>query len=95
MVLKRSLLRDGAEGSAAYLKYHLLQNGRKIIGEFTTSLPNQVLSQVFTSEFSLLLIKFWSSITVQTKLICHIPKPVNWYLLKLMSISYQYISDQV
>ena len=60
MILERSLLRDGAEGSAVYLKNHLLQNGRKITGEFSTSLPNQLLSQVFTSEFSLLLIKFWS-----------------------------------
>ena len=82
MILERSLLRDGAEGSAAYLKNHLLQNGRKITGEFSTSLPNQVLSQVFTSEFSLLLIKFWSSINIQTKLICHLPEPVNWYLLE-------------
>ena len=46
MILERSLLRDKAEGSAAYLKYYLLQNGRKIIGKFNTSLPNQVLSQV-------------------------------------------------
>ena len=52
IILERSLLRDGAEGSAAYLKDHLLQNGRKIIGALTTSLTNQVVSQVFTSEFS-------------------------------------------
>ena len=51
------MLRDKGEGSAAYLKYHLLQNGRKIIGKFNTSLPNQISSQVFTSELSL-LIKF-------------------------------------
>ena len=76
------MLRDGAKGSTAYLKDHLLQYGRKIIGEPTTSLPNQVLSQVFTSEFSLLLINFWSSIIVQTKLICHLPEPVNWCLLE-------------
>ena len=82
MILERSLLRDRAEGSTDYLKYHLLQNDRKIIGEFITSLPKQVLSQVFTSEFSLSLIKFWSSINVQTKLICQLPKPVNWYLLE-------------
>ena len=75
------MLRDKAEVSTAYLKYHLLQNGRKIIGKFNTSLPNQILSQVFTSEFSL-LIKFWSSVDVQTKLICHLPKPANWYLLE-------------
>ena len=66
MILERRLLRDEAEGPAAYLIYRLLQNGRKIIGKFNTSLPNQVLSQVFTSEFSM-PIKFWSSVDIQTK----------------------------
>ena len=73
------MLRDKAEGSAGYFKYHLLQNITKIIGKFNISLPNQVLSQVF-SQFSL-LIKFWSSVDVQTKLICHLPKPFNWHPL--------------
>ena len=75
------MLRDKAEGSPSYLKYHLLQNGRKIMRKFNKSLHNQVLSQVFTGEVSL-LIKFWSSADVQTKLICHLPKPVNWHLLE-------------
>ena len=43
MILEKSLLRDGAEVSAGYLKDHWLQNGRKITEEFTTSLPNKVL----------------------------------------------------
>ena len=54
MILERSLLRDKAEGSAAYLKYHLLQNGRKIIGKFNTNFPTQVLTLLPTAFYDFL-----------------------------------------